>query len=104
MMIHKDKCIELGLPKPKGYETHPTYIMRCISSGFILNTRVCRFIGIHNLHSIIPPLLNKYDFTKVLDRVLCPFTGEIPVQPVDVIYMTKEQKAAHVKERPASIS
>jgi hypothetical protein len=105
MSIHSEKCIELGLPVPKGYETQPTYIVRCISGGFNLNTRICRFIGIHNLHSIISALFKKgIDFTLAHDRVLCPSTGEIPTHPVDVIYMTKEQQAAHPKEKPTPAS
>lgn len=102
MMIHKDKCLELGLPAPKSYDTQGGYVTRVIAAGFNLNTRICRFVGIHNLHSIVSALYKKgVDFTLGHGRVLCPFTEETPPYPVDIIYMTTEQQSSYRKEKSA---
>lgn len=92
MMIHSDKCKELGLPEPKNYDTQETYILRVIAQGHKLNTRLCRYIGIHNLHSIASALQKKcFDFVLCHGRTLCPFTGLTPPFAVDIVYMTEEQ-------------
>lgn len=102
MIIHPDKCAELGLPTPKGYDTQESYITRAIASGFILNTRICRFIGIHNLHSLASIMAKKgLWFSLTHERVLCPFTGEVPPHPVDIIYMTRDQQEAHRQSKLA---
>ncbi|MBK8187487.1 MAG: hypothetical protein IPK77_09760 [Cellvibrio sp.] len=101
-MIHADKCAELNLPTPKTYETQLLYILRLISEGFVLNTRICRFIGIHNLHSLASVLVKRgVNFTLCYERVYCPFIGDIPPYPVDVIYMTKEQQEQYRNEKAA---
>ncbi len=93
MMIHSDKCLELQLPPPKGYETQESYLLRAISNDYNLNTRICRFIGIHNLHSIVPAMIRKgINLTLGHGRVYCPFTNTTPPHPVISIYMTKEQQ------------
>lgn len=105
MMIHKDKCLELGLPIPESYENQLTYVLKLISQGHKLNTRIARFIGIHNLHSIAPILHKKgYQFTLEHGRVKCPFTGEVPPYPVDILSMTPEQVAHHKKTKTAKKS
>jgi hypothetical protein len=102
MMIHKDKCVELGLPEPKSFETQLLYILRLIAEGFVLNTRICRFIGIHNLHSLASVLAKRgINFTLTYERVYCPFIGDIPPYPVDVIYMTNEQREHYRNEKAA---
>jgi len=100
MMIHGDKCVALGLPKPKSFETQLLYILRLITEGFVLNTRICRFIGIHNLHSYVSVLAKRgVTFSLYRERVYCPFIDDIPPYPVDVIYMTKEQQEQHRNEK-----
>lgn len=102
MMIYIDKCAELELPEPKSFETQLLYILRLIAEGFVLNTRICRFIGIHNLHSIVSVLAKRGEnFTLMYERVYCPFIGDIPPYPVDVIYMTKEQQDQYRNEKAA---
>jgi len=92
MMIHKDKCLELGLPIPTSFDNQQTYAIKAISEGIKLNTRVARYIGIHNLHSIASSLTRKgYEFTLEHGRVRCPFTDKIPIFPVDILSMTTEQ-------------
>jgi hypothetical protein len=92
MMIHKDKCLEIGLPLPASYDNQLTYVLKVISTGHKLNTRTARYIGIHNLHSIAPRLHNKgYRFSLEHGRVKCPFTGKTPSNPVDILSMTPEQ-------------
>lgn len=92
MMIHKDKCLELGLPIPASFDNQQTYVLKVIVDGYKLNTRTARFIGIHNLHSIAPILHKKgYQFTLEHGRVKCPFTDIVPPYPVDILSMTPEQ-------------
>jgi len=102
MMIHKDKCLELGLPIPANFDNQQTYVLKVIVDGFKLNTRTARFIGIHNLHSIAPILYKKgYQFTLDHGRVKCPFTDKVPPYPVDIISMTPEQIAYYKEEKTA---
>ncbi len=101
-MIHADKCQEFRLPKPKSSETQLTYITRTIAEGFNLNTRICRYTGIHNLHSIVATMKRKpVPFTLCRGVAICPFTGEAPPYPVDQIFMTLEQKDQYRKEKTA---
>lgn len=102
MMIHKDKCIELGLPEPKSYHNQQTYVLLVISQCHKLDTRKARFIGIHNLHSIASNLKSKrYKFTHEHGVVKCPFTGEVPPYPVDILSMTPEQISRYKKTKAA---
>jgi hypothetical protein len=102
MMIHKDKCFELGLPLPASFDNQLTYVLNVIVNGFKLNTRTARFIGIHNLHSIAPILYKKgYQFTLEHGRVKCPFTGKVPPYPVDILSMTPEQIVLFKKTKTA---
>jgi hypothetical protein len=90
-MIHKDKCLTLGLPEPLCGETQFFYIVRCMKSGYELNTRICRYIGIYNLHSLVSKVRRKgTQFTLEHRRAICPFTGKLRPEPVDHIYMTTE--------------
>lgn len=100
MMIHTDKCIELGLPAPKSYHNQLSYVLSVITQGIKLNTRLARYIGIHNLHSLISALKRKgYKFTLEHGRVPCPFTGKIPPHPVDILSMNYKQIKAYKNER-----
>jgi len=102
MMIHRDKCLELGLPEPKSYDNQLTYIKRLLLLGIIFNTRMARYCGIGNLHSLIAPLRKKgIDFIKVKDLAKCPFTGITPPYPVDILSMTPEQIAHYKKTKTA---
>lgn len=95
IMIHPDKCEELGLPLPKSYDTQPTYVLKAIAKGYEINTRIARYIGIHNLHSVVSKLSkDRHDFTIDKRCVTCPFTNQKPPFPVDVIYMNDAQKLA----------
>ena len=99
-MIHKDKCLELGLPEPMSFDNQKTYVLNVISTGYKLSTRTARYIGIHNLHSIAPILCkNGYQFTLDHGRVKCPFTGKVPPFPVDILSMTPEQMAHLISKR-----
>ncbi len=100
MMIHADKCIELGLPVPESYHNQLSYVLSVITQGIKLNTRLARYIGIHNLHSLVSTLKYKgYKFTLEHGRVPCPFTGKIPSHPVDILSMSYEQIEAYRNER-----
>ena len=103
MMIHAVMCQSLNLPQPKSYETQSTYILRAMYEGHELNTRICRYIGIHNLHSVAADLFKKrHSFVLKHGRVACPFTGKTPPFPVDIIYMTKDQREKwKAKKKPA---
>ena len=48
MMIHKDKCLELGLPEPKSYDNQLTYIKRLLHLGFGFIPRMGGFCGLEN--------------------------------------------------------
>lgn len=102
MIIHNDKCLELGLPIASSFDNQITYVLKAISAGEKLNTRKARFIGIHNLHSIASTLHRKgYIFTLEHGRVECPFTGESPPQHVDILSMTTEQISHYKKTKAA---
>jgi hypothetical protein len=102
MMIHKDKCLELGLPEPKSYDNQLTYIKRLLLLGFSFNTRMARYCGIGNLHSLVAPLRRKgIHFNKAKKQVKCPFTGKTPPYPVDILSMTSEQIAHYEKTKTA---
>jgi hypothetical protein len=102
MGIYKDKCLELGLPEPKSYDTQRAYIIRLLVNGYIFNTRMARYIGIYNLHSVASKLTKKgCKFIKTHGRVRCPTSNEIPPQNVDIVYMTPEQIALYKKTKAA---
>jgi hypothetical protein len=93
--IHKDKCEELGLPEPKGYDTQFNYLLRCIKQGLEIHTYICRYIGIGNLHSLISEMKRKgIPITVEHKKGYCYFTNEIRPHLVDHIYMTAEQRNA----------
>lgn len=101
MMIHKNKCLEIGLPAPRESDTQKGYVKRLLTSGHKVNTRLCRFIGIGNLHSITSSLKNK-GTPMIVDHglAMCPETREVPPYPVDIIYMTEDQIKEHQKVKP----
>jgi hypothetical protein len=102
-MIHSDKCHELNLPQPQSFDTQYNYILNCILAGYNINTRLCRYVGIHNLHSLIPKLKKKkIPFTLNHGRVACPYTNEVPPYDVDIIYMTNEQRLEYIEKNKSA--
>ena len=104
-MILNKKCVELGLPEPKEHEEQLNYIKRVIAEGNSLNTRVCRYIGIHNLHSIVPKLFKLgIVFEWLNSPVYCPLLKVTPPEPVIVIYMTMKQQKEYwdAKKKPSN--
>ncbi|WP_426357978.1 hypothetical protein ACPUVO_16250 [Pseudocolwellia sp. HL-MZ19] len=92
MIIHIDKCLELGLPEPKPYDNQLTYIKRLLLLGFSFNTHMARYCGIGNLHSLVNPLRKKgIEFIKEKSLVKCLFTGKTYPYPVIVLKMSPEQ-------------
>jgi hypothetical protein len=93
--IHKDKCVELGLPEPKGFDTQYSYVVRGMKLGCRMDTHKSRYIGIHNLHSLVSEMRRKgIPFTLEHKKGYCYFTNEIRPHLVDHIYMTPEQRKA----------
>lgn len=92
MGLYTHHINKLGLPAPKYGEKQIHYLKRVLLNGYILNTRICRFIGIGNLHSLISSL-KKQHFPHTVEhlKVVDPYTGELPPHSVDVIWMTPEQ-------------
>ena len=102
MMIHKDKCLELGLPEPKSYDNKLTYIKHLLLLGIRFNTRMARYCGIGNLHSLVTPLKRKgIEFKLEHGRVNCPFTNKTPPHPVDILSMSPEQIVKFQKNKTA---
>lgn len=89
-----EACEAIGFPPSKPTEEQLLYVRRLLISGFRINTRQARYIGIHNLHSIAATLRRRgLKFTTEHKPALDPRTGELPTQPVDWLYMTAEQLA-----------
>jgi len=100
MMIISQNCIEQGLPTPKSYDTQLGYIKRCIGSGYVLNSRLCSYIGIAHLHSYIPVLRQKgLEFSQEYGLSYCPARDFVPPYLVDIIYMTVEQQNQYREEK-----
>lgn len=87
-----DACVSLGFPMPFKWEDQICYIRRLLLDGHSINTRQARFIGIGNLHSVVPVLRRKGFPIRVWHtQALDPRTGERPPQPVDHISLDIEQ-------------
>jgi hypothetical protein len=102
-MIDLQRCKELNLPIPRKNQTQPSYILTCISTGHKINTRICRYIGIYNLHSVISKIKERHYPVTVEHRIVwCPQTKTLPFHPVDVVYMTQEQRKSYlINKKPA---
>ncbi|WP_344794292.1 hypothetical protein [Litoribacillus peritrichatus] len=102
-MMNKERCLRLGFPEPQSFENQTGYVLRCLLTGLLVDTRKARFIGIYNLHSVIPKLKRRrVPFEHHHLVVQCPESGEVSGRPVNVIYMTEKQRneyLAHQKER-----
>ncbi len=100
ILINKAKCAELNLPIPHSFYTCESYVLHCISKGYMLNTRMCRYIGISNLHSVISSLRNKgIDLIVEHKRVYDPALQRIIPYPVDVVTMTVEQRKEYFSNK-----
>ena len=98
---------ELKFPKKKSYETEISYVLQLISNGYVLNSYICRYIGIAHLHSITPKLYDKgYDFSKSKGLAYCPKRKLIPPRKVITLYMTQDQQSQYrenKKEKAAKV-
>jgi hypothetical protein len=90
ILINKARCAELNLPIPHSFYTCESYVLRCISNAYTLNTRTCRYISISNLHSVVSALKNRdicltVEHKKVYDpalQIVFPFhVGEGSMTP-----------------------
>ncbi|MCW3172820.1 hypothetical protein [Shewanella subflava] len=91
-MIYSDECLELGLPLPLTGEKQIDYVKRLLASGRSINTRIARYIGIGNLHSIVSTMQKqRFPYAIKHSAVFCPKTKRVPPQLVDVVWMNEEQ-------------
>ena len=91
MFIDKEACLTFGLPEPKEPQSQNNYIINCLLKGYILDTRICRHIGIANLHSLKQELRKSINFMECKQLVYCPKFKIIPPKTVLIIYMTPDQ-------------
>ncbi|WP_063704715.1 hypothetical protein [Pseudoalteromonas gelatinilytica] len=90
--INIANCLELGLSTPKKYEKQINYVLRLLLTGYSINTRMARYIGIYNLHSILSKLKKRgVPFTIDHVKAYCPLVQEVISNPVDKAYMSFEQ-------------
>jgi len=91
-MLYHDRIILLGWPEYKA-QHQINYLIELLIKGFSVDTRKCRFIGIGNLHSLLPQLERKqFPFTKAKRKVRDPVTGTTPINEVLVVWITDEQR------------
>ncbi len=98
--MYQNHIEQLGLPAHKKGERQIDYVKRVLLNGTRLNTRICRFIGIGNLHSIISRLASKrFPHCVKHGLVTDPYTGEVPPYEVDIVWMEPEQIQAYRKQK-----
>jgi hypothetical protein len=99
-MLYQDRIHQLGLPEYKGGKHRP-YLMKLLLNGYRINTRICRYIGIGNLHSDTSAFSrrNRLPFSKKLGLVADPVTGKVPPKEVLIIWMTQEQISEYFARR-----
>ncbi len=98
MKIDVERCLELGLPVPKGCFSQKAYVLLCLSEGHTITTRKCQYIGINNLHSVMPKIRDMgIDLTEQNKPVYCYRAKEIDPDPVIYAYMTPEQIKAYLE-------
>jgi hypothetical protein len=98
-MIIVEKCLEIGLPQPHRTEEPLHFVKRVLAEDYNLNSRLCRYIGIPNLPSIVFKLYRLgIAFEEVNSSVYCPFLPD----PEIGIYMTPEQQQEYwqAKRKP----
>ncbi|AVQ86861.1 hypothetical protein C7R88_05745 [Plesiomonas shigelloides] len=105
-LIKPDCCEKLGFPKPRPYESQLRYIRRVLISGYSLNTREAREIGIGNLHSQESNLRRKgFPLSKCCKPAPDPETKEMLSGDVVHIWVNPEDleawKAALAEKRNA---
>lgn len=102
--IDSNACEELGLPSPDSSQTQESYVLSCLAAGLKLDTRICRYIDIANLHSVVSNISKKGIEIEVNHSpVMCPKAKKVKSQPVDVVHMTPEQIEAY-QERQKKVS
>lgn len=102
-MLYKNECLELGLPEPNNGEKQTHYLTRAMTDGHQIDTRMSRYIGVGNLHSVVSALTKmRIPFSLEHRTVKCPKTKEVPPYPVDVIWMTEEQINAYWEKKKGS--
>jgi hypothetical protein len=99
MLIDNKACLELGLPECKNYQSQDKYIANCLLKHLKINTRICQYIGIGHLNSLLEPLKKIVEFEHSKNLVYCPRRKLIPPYPVIVIYMTPEQIQKHLSNK-----
>lgn len=99
VMLYQDQITQLGWPEYKGqHQIH--YLMELLVKGYLPDTRKCRFVGIGNLHSLLPQLERKlFPFTKTMQKIKDPVTGATPINEVLVVWMTEEQRQEWQEKR-----
>lgn len=99
-VIYQDECLELGLPLPLKHEKQIDYVKRVLISGLVMNTRMARYIGIANLHSVASAL-RKQRFPHSIEHkcAYCPKTLSTPTRPVDVVWMDQEQRKQYLEAK-----
>ncbi|MDO6525367.1 hypothetical protein Q4519_06675 [Motilimonas sp. 1_MG-2023] len=101
-MINKDKCLELGLPEPKSYQSELSYCLSVMLSGVKLNTWQTRYIGIGHLHNHTSVLKKKgYQFEDPKAPSYCPEAKKILPRPVINAFMMPDQIALYWQEKAA---
>lgn len=91
--IYHDNCTSIGFLEPKSYETQRGYTIRLLLNGYTVSTRDCRYVGIGNLHSIIPYLKKMgYEFNHEHKQAYCHARKSTPPQKVNVIFMDAIQR------------
>ncbi len=102
-MIDEARCLELKLPIPGRHPTKIGYVLFCLLAGYKINTRVCLYIGVNHLNSIISTLRGKgIPITVDYGKVWCPRFKTVPIHPVDIAYMTPEQRKQYADiKKPA---
>lgn len=100
-MLYRKNIKQIGLPDYKGGK-HCHYLVSLLLKGYRIDTRVCRFIGIGNLHSDVSSLKKKnFPHSKKKGLVIDPVTGEIPPQEVLIVWMTLEQREQYFARKKA---
>jgi len=104
-MIIVTKCLEIGLPEPHKTEEPLHFVKRVIAEGYNLNSRLCRYIGIPNL----PSIMLKLDRLGIAfegggSLIYCPLLKLTLPDPVIGIYMTQDQQQEYWRAKTKPIT
>jgi hypothetical protein len=104
-MIIVEKCLEIGLPEPHRKEEPLHFVKRVLAENYNLNSRLCRYIGIPNLPSIVLKLYRLgIAFEGVNSPVYCPLLKLTLPDPVIGIYMTQDQQQEYWRAKTKPIT